>query len=181
MAMRHTPQSKARGFSLIELITVIGLIAVLIALLLPALRRSRQASERTLCGSNLRQLSTAIALYAHDNHGWIPRDATNIRPDREPWPVLLSRYLVARKDIPIAELPKIAVLQCPSHPQEGLPTGFVINAFAFETAPSWAPDGPIKINGPQRPSELPWLLDAATDFPIAAPPPLADKVFGVEF
>jgi prepilin-type processing-associated H-X9-DG protein/prepilin-type N-terminal cleavage/methylation domain-containing protein len=181
LAMRHTFQSKARGFSLIELITVIGLIAVLMAILLPVLRRSRQASKRTVCASNLRQLSAAIALYAHNNHGWIPRDATTDRADREPWPVLLSPYLVGRKEITVSDLPKIAVLQCPSHPQEGLPSGFVINAFAFETAPSWAPDGPIKITAPQRPSELPWLLDAATDFPIAAAPPLSDKVFGVEF
>jgi prepilin-type processing-associated H-X9-DG protein len=169
------------GFSLVELLTVLGLIALLIGFLLPTLQLARRSSQRTACASNLRQLGTAIVLYAHHNQGWIPRDATKNRPDRAPWPILLSPYLTGRRDVTEAQLPRLPVFQCPSHPIDGVPTGFVINAFAFETKPDWAPDGPIKITAPSRASELPWLLDAASDFPIAAPPPQPEKVLGVEF
>ena len=172
---------RAGGFSIVELLTVLGIIALLIGLLLPTLQLARKSSQRTACASNLRQLHAAIAMYAHNNQGWIPRDATLHRPDRAPWPMLLSPYLVGRRDVTEAELPRLEVFQCPSHPVQGVPTGFVINAFAFETKPDWAPDGPIKITAPSRASELPWLLDAATDFPVAAPPPLQDKVLGIEF
>jgi prepilin-type processing-associated H-X9-DG protein len=178
---RISGKSSPAGFGLVELITVVALIGLLVALLLPTLQLARQASKRTLCASNLRQLGAVIVLYANNNRGWIPRDATLSRPDRPGWPMLLAAYLVRRQGVTEAELPDIAVLQCPSHPQSGIPTGYVINAFAFETIPDWKPDGPIKITAPSRPSELPWLLDCANDFPIAAPPPLPDKVFGVEF
>jgi prepilin-type N-terminal cleavage/methylation domain-containing protein len=54
----------ARGFTLVELLVVIGVIAVLVSLLLPALGNARRASERTVCLSQLRQLQTAQMLYA---------------------------------------------------------------------------------------------------------------------
>jgi len=52
-----------RGFTLVELLVVIGIVAILIALLLPAIMAAREAARRSQCQSNLKQLGVALALY----------------------------------------------------------------------------------------------------------------------
>src|SRR4051794_9440070 len=64
--------SRSRAFSLIELIVVIGIIAILIGMLLPALSRAREAARQIQCASQLRQLGVGFMNYAAQNHGWLP-------------------------------------------------------------------------------------------------------------
>lgn len=61
-----------RAFTLIELLVVISIIALLIAILLPALGAARQSAERTQCASNLRQQGIATFAYAVDNKNGVP-------------------------------------------------------------------------------------------------------------
>ena len=58
---------KARGFTLVELLVVIGIIALLIAMLMPALQRARDQANRTTCMSNIRQLTVAYLQYATEH------------------------------------------------------------------------------------------------------------------
>src|SRR6266446_6396665 len=62
-----------RGFTLVELLVVIALIAVLIAILLPSLLRAKESANRVKCSSNLRQIGMAERMYAIDNKGQYPR------------------------------------------------------------------------------------------------------------
>jgi prepilin-type N-terminal cleavage/methylation domain-containing protein len=60
------------AFTLVELLVVIGIIAVLISILLPALNRARAAGQSSVCLSNLRQVGVAFRMYANDHNDWFP-------------------------------------------------------------------------------------------------------------
>jgi prepilin-type N-terminal cleavage/methylation domain-containing protein/prepilin-type processing-associated H-X9-DG protein len=74
-----------RAFTLVELLVVIGIITVLIAVLLPALSAARRLAYRMACASNMRQVGTALLMYAHENKGSFPLPAVWDRPRPEDW------------------------------------------------------------------------------------------------
>jgi prepilin-type N-terminal cleavage/methylation domain-containing protein/prepilin-type processing-associated H-X9-DG protein len=94
---------KKAGFTLVELLVVIGIIALLISVLMPALGRARSAANLLACQSNFRQVYTAIALYSNDYKGLMPTAASQVG-DWGPSGtnahiyVVLSRYLGRKID-----------------------------------------------------------------------------------
>jgi prepilin-type N-terminal cleavage/methylation domain-containing protein/prepilin-type processing-associated H-X9-DG protein len=94
---KHARHSR-KGFTLVELLVVIGIIALLISILLPSLNRARETANRVKCASNMRQIGQAIMLYSNENKGNYPRavydpatgtnsnwDNTNGNPNASPF------------------------------------------------------------------------------------------------
>src|SRR4030095_6005647 len=69
---RHASQ-RTSGFTLVELLVVIGIIALLISMLLPSLNRAREQANRIKCANNLKQIGLSIQIYANENKGAFPR------------------------------------------------------------------------------------------------------------
>ncbi len=143
-----------RGFTLVELLVVIGIIALLISILLPALGKAREQSQRTACLSNLRQLGQAATIYAGDSHGWLPCDGFSGGPSAFFVPWLIQAIRAAPEpDQTITTVGKqtgwrihvdsaycldwmkpIKVLKCPAVLDENFALHYIVNSFNWDNA-----------------------------------------------
>lgn len=100
--MTATTERKT-AFTLVELLVVIGIIALLIAILLPALNKAREHARATACLSNLRQIGIGMVMYAQENKGFVVPivvDQDDANPQKlRVWDELLEPYLGSAVDI----------------------------------------------------------------------------------
>jgi len=75
-----TPISQRRGFTLVELLVVIGIIALLISILLPALNKAREQANQLKCAANLKAIGSGISIYLAENDGTYPCAYTYYNP-----------------------------------------------------------------------------------------------------
>src|SRR5436190_15276184 len=98
-----------RAFTLIELLVVIAIIAILAALLLPALAGAKERGRRTSCKNSIRQFTLAVHLYANDNEDYVPSGASNAGEEDDHLPVLSTATSNA-----IVEYSSERMAHCPS-------------------------------------------------------------------
>ena len=100
MLQAHIASNRSRvsGFTLVELLVVIGIIALLISMLVPALNRARAAGRTITCASNVRQIGLVFRLYATDNRDSLPPGQYDHggAEGNWTWTDYLDRYLGAR-------------------------------------------------------------------------------------
>ena len=114
--MRHR-----RAFTLIEVLVVIAILAVLVALLVPALSRAKESGRRTACLNNLRQLGLAALLYADDEGSFPPR---RLSPQ---WPAQLQTNY---QNPGLLTCPSDVVNAALSADPDTAPRSYVMNSFS---------------------------------------------------
>ncbi|HEV2692992.1 MAG TPA: prepilin-type N-terminal cleavage/methylation domain-containing protein [Verrucomicrobiae bacterium] len=157
MKAAHSNPRPRRAFTLIELLVVIAIIAILAAMLMPALSRSKEAAKKISCLNRSRQLGISMLMYVDDSGGYYPpRTFTNT------WPLLLQDGFV-----------NLTMLQCPSDapnpasftnsptPAEQAPRSYIVNGWndyfkdRVTDFSSWYEYGDSGLTMPQNAVRLP--------------------------
>ena len=132
---------KKHCFTLIELLVVIAIIAILAALLLPALNKARARGRDVSCSGNLRQIALALQSYTNDNHGFVMAYTENFWNYRK-WQTALMPYLysgvklsTSNGDTYVVDGIPRPIFRCPAQPQEpteeSLRSNYGVNKYVF--------------------------------------------------
>ena len=148
-------RQKTQGFTLLELLTVVAIIAVLCSILVPALQTVRKSAQQATCASNMRQIGSALLLYAAANDNKLP-ETSHTAAFGQSWIYTLSDYLGDCDEVRI----------CPADPKgddrfDAGGTSYILNSFLFvsQIGPFGQPMG--------EPTNNLLLIDSPAETPMA--------------
>jgi prepilin-type N-terminal cleavage/methylation domain-containing protein/prepilin-type processing-associated H-X9-DG protein len=153
MAM-HRP----RGFTLVELLVVIAVIALLLGILMPALSKSKEKAKGVVCQSNLRQIGMGAYLYADSYNSFIPRGLGG--GSGQAWFQLFMPFL-AQKPID-NDYRNVVIYRCPGYPNKEQTVCYVVNGWKFRDKNDNTGSEvsvPTQVLACKRPSETSYLAD----------------------
>jgi prepilin-type N-terminal cleavage/methylation domain-containing protein/prepilin-type processing-associated H-X9-DG protein len=196
-----TRRRQQSGFTLVELLVVIGIIAVLIAILLPALNRARQQAKAVQCQSNLRSIGQGLVIYTTMHKGMLPFGfwGGNGTSSGTHWALLVQQALTGKggdwndayatdanrsrirevfhcPEVPSGTLDRAesAMVHYMCHPRIMPQLGFADTLAIAEGAPAGTTLQPYKISRIKRSSEIAIIFDASLE-------PKANGGFGPRF
>lgn len=203
-----TSARRSRAFTLVELLVVIGIVALLIAMLLPALSVARANSRAVACLSNLRQMAVAAQAYCNDNGGRFPVAYWTAANDPIytgfNWDFTVVRDVSANTTVVrpgllwhgAGDAPGLAVQQCPAYePPAGTDggdpyTGYNYNTSGVGHGQSESIPAPVKVAQVKRASEVALFGDGEyyggpdkfmrSPFPTAGDTSFADRAAGTQ-
>jgi prepilin-type N-terminal cleavage/methylation domain-containing protein/prepilin-type processing-associated H-X9-DG protein len=182
---RRLTSGSRRAFTLVELLVVIGIIALLISILLPSLSNARKQANTVKCASNMKQLGMFAHMYANDNRNFIPRDYHRTQKGHVFFAEAFGKYALEDFQRPDVTLPgdqrdklmqtefrRIGVYQCPSFPRSEEVLCYIANAFQISTRVIGTGDAEPAINLSQvkTPAELVYLTEAHANQPGSTTP-----------
>ena len=138
-----------RGFTLVELLVVLSIVAILVALMLPTVKRAREASRQVACLSQLHHIGMTMVMYGGDYEGLLPRGNNVI------WFKAFLAYLPGSTN-------HIETYRCPAYPGSDQLICYVVNAWTFDgTADDvgYEINDPTPLDGFDRPSRTLYIAD----------------------
>ena len=149
---------KRRGFTLIELLVVIAIIALLMAILMPVLRKAREQGKDVVCRNNLRQIGLAANFYAGEYGFLIPRSA-EWGGDIKPWFQLFMPFLSQKAAG--GDYRSVRIFRCPSYPDKRQTVCFVVNGWSNDgDGEDWHMQGtPTRLTACKNPALSIYLAD----------------------
>jgi prepilin-type N-terminal cleavage/methylation domain-containing protein len=175
---RQLPPATTRGFTLVELLVVIAIIAILAALLLPAVTKAQATSRRASCLNNLHQMGLSLLMYANDNGEVIPRANNPI------WFSILTINLSGNHG---QDFSRIKSFKCPAYPNQSNLVSYVVNGWYFtspadQTGLEWdytensSVPRVSKLTAVQQPAETIYLADDEYSAARAFTTPSSSKI-----
>ncbi len=169
-------RSSKRAFTLVELLVVIGIIALLISILMPALSAAKRQANTVKCNANLKSIGQIMLMYSNDNKGKVPRNyeyGQQYLDGHIFWAEAFGKYFdrsfvgatdhtsSAADAVILPSLMKIGVYHCPARPDAPQPVDFCSNAWPITTAGTATGSEPaVNATKVKRSSEMAYLIES---------------------